>query len=168
MTTDSPKGGFEELLLEFKLAVEVNAAKNVGCIAPCPECDTAEAKLEAAYTALKAHNEGLERELDGLRDVNAQQAGRLLEMAGKHPKVSVVMGEVRVLGIQGPNQFDPLVMNASLVDHIMELQKERDELKAAIRAVNTGHRYCLFCRSVRIGERVEPHKPDCIWTRCEP
>jgi len=46
--------------------------------------------------------------------------------------------------------------------------KERDELKAAIRAVNTGHRYCLFCGSVRIGERVEPHKPDCIWTRCEP
>jgi rubrerythrin len=69
--------------------------------------------------------EHLKAEIARLSEENIQQAQRLLEAAGKMPHVSVDMGGgVRVLGIQGPNQFDPLIMNASLTWHIRDLQKE--------------------------------------------
>jgi len=68
--------------------------------------------------------EALERDVFALTEETIQQGQRLLEAAGKMPHVSVVMGDVRVLGIQGPNQFDMTTMNASLVQHIRDLQIE--------------------------------------------
>ena len=77
------------------------------------------------------------REAENLKllEANTIQADRLLAARGKLPHVSVDMNGVRVLGIQGPNQFDPLIMNATLVEHIRELQAKVERLEEALAAL---------------------------------
>jgi len=146
-------------------------------------CDPAYSKREVerrklrtgiAKAALKAHNEGLERELEHQRSVIESQSKTLgqnyTQYAEETAKLQSELAEAQHsmarhfteehLGGDGPEIDRYKARNKWL-------EAELKEARAAIRKVPEQYPHCHFCGSNGYDDlRMQMnHRPDCVWTR---
>jgi chromosome segregation ATPase len=168
MTTDSPKGGFEELLDAFETA-------NDNALSPFRNTkENCDAYL-AARDALKAHNEGLEKslvEMRANRDYWAEQCRLAWIQRDANAAVIAPLDE-QIIKLQHElaeaRQFYEDCESAGVQTNEMvgKLQAELKEARAAIRSIDVQYfDGCPFCRAPMYFSNDGKHEPDCFWTRC--